>query len=481
MLNSGDYEIARFLIERGLGLIYLIAFAVAFVQFPALAGENGLDPAPEFMRYASFREAPSLFQLRYSDNLLRVVAVIGMALAATVIVGLAAALPLLVTVLIWFALWALYLSIMNVGGTFYGFGWESQLLETGFVAIFLGNSQFAPPFLVMLLFRWIGFRVEFGAGLIKLRGDECWRKLTCMDYHHETQPLPNPMSWFAHHAPRAFHRLEAIGNWTAQLVLPFGLFLPQPIASICAGLMILSQLYLVTTGNYSWLNWVTIVALISGVSDSSVAAIFPGVLRGAAQPAPELFIAAAAAFTMVVVVLSYWPVRNLLSSRQAMNRSFNAWHLVNTYGAFGSVTRTRYEVIIEGTEEFPITPQTEWREYEFKAKPGNTMRMPRQVAPYHVRLDWLMWFIPISPAYAGNWFTRFMLRLLEADRPTLRLLGRDPFDGRRPQFVRARLFEYEFSSYADWRATGAWWIREPVGEVVRPLRLRASGTAEVPA
>jgi hypothetical protein len=154
-----------------------------------------------------------------------------------------------------------------------------------------------------------------------------------------------------------------------------------------------------------------------------------------------------------------------------MNRSFNAWHLVNTYGAFGSVTRTRYEVIIEGTDDFPITPQTDWAEYEFKAKPGDPKRMPRQIAPYHLRLDWLMWFIPISPAYAGDWFSRFLFRLLEADRPTLRLLGRDPFGGRRPQFVRARLFEYHFSSFAEWRSTGAWWTREPVGDLVRPVRL----------
>jgi hypothetical protein len=174
-----------------------------------------------------------------------------------------------------------------------------------------------------------------------------------------------------------------------------------------------------------------------------------------------------------VVVLSYLPVRNLLSSRQAMNRSFNAWHLVNTYGAFGSVTRTRYEVIVEGTEEFPITDQTAWLEYEFKAKPGTPQRMPPQVAPYHLRLDWLMWFIPIAPAYAGDWFTRFLLRLLEADKPTLRLLRSDPFRGRRPQFVRARLFEYHYTSFAEWRATGAWWTRRPVASLVRPLQIGA--------
>src|SRR5436189_6159190 len=53
--------------------------------------------------------------------------------------------------------------------------------------------------------------------------------------------------------------------------------------------------------------------------------------------------------TVLVVVLSYRPVRNLISSRQLMNFSFDPFHLVNTYGAFGSVTKERYEIVIEGT------------------------------------------------------------------------------------------------------------------------------------
>ncbi len=475
LLFGGDYDVARFLIERGLGVLYLIAFVVALRQFPALAGERGLDPAPDFLALVGFRQAPSIFHWRYSDDLLRLVAWLGIALALLVSLGMAAALPLPLTMLVWFALWALYLSIVNVGGTFYGFGWESQLVETGFVAIFLGNSAYAPPFVVLLLLRWIAFRVEFGAGLIKLRGDPCWRNLTCLDYHHETQPLPNPLSWFAHHAPRVFHRLEGAGNFFAQLVLPLGLFLPQPLASLAAVLMIGTQLYLVLTGNYAWLNWITILALVAGISDSSIELLLPGVAPAGigVAGAPSWFVAAAAALTLLVVGLSYWPVRNLLSSHQAMNRSFNAWHLVNTYGAFGSVTRTRYEVIVEGTTAEQPSSAEDWQEYGFKAKPGDPRRMSPQIAPYHLRLDWLMWFIPISPAYAGDWFFRFLVRLLEADRPTLRLLRLDPFAGARPTFVRARLFRYRFSTPRILRETGAWWVREPVSELVPPMRLRS--------
>ena len=327
--------------------------------------------------------------------------------------------------------------------------------------------------------RWIGFRVEFGAGLIKLRGDPCWRALTCMDYHHETQPLPNPVSWFAHHAPRAFHRLEALGNFFAQLVLPFGLFLPQPVASVSAVLMIGTQLYLVVTGNYAWLNWITIVALTAGLSDSVVGTVAPGLIGVLGIPAggewPVWYTAAVVAVSALVVVLSYWPVRNLLSSRQAMNASFNPLHLVNTYGAFGSVTRRRFEVIVEGTLASAADADAEWREYEFKGKPGDPRRLPGQVAPYHLRLDWLMWFIPISPGYAGAWFERFLVRVLEGDRPTLRLLRRDPFDGKAPRYVRARLFHYRFTTLRELRETGAWWQRTPVAELVPPVGLAAGG------
>ena len=479
LLATDDGYLPRFLVERGLGAIYLIAFVVAARQFPALCGERGLEPATELLRFVRFRDAPSLFHWRYSDRFLVLVAGLGIVLSASVVVGLASAAPLPVTMAVWLVLWALYLSIMNVGRTFYGFGWESQLCETGFLAIFLGNDATAPALPVLLLMRWIGFRVEFGAGLIKLRGDPCWRALTCMDYHHETQPLPNPVSWFAHHAPRAFHRLEALGNFFAQLVLPFGLFLPQPVASVSAVLMIGTQLYLVVTGNYAWLNWITIVALTAGLSDSVVGTVAPGLIGVLGIPAggewPVWYTAAVVAVSALVVVLSYWPVRNLLSSRQAMNASFNPLHLVNTYGAFGSVTRRRFEVIVEGTLASAADADAEWREYEFKGKPGDPRRLPGQVAPYHLRLDWLMWFIPISPGYAGAWFERFLVRVLEGDRPTLRLLRRDPFDGKAPRYVRARLFHYRFTTLRELRETGAWWQRTPVAELVPPVGLAAGG------
>src|SRR3989442_442015 len=118
------------------------------------------------------------------------------------------------------ALWLLYMSFVHVGQLFYGYGWEMLLLEAGFLAIFLCPlfrphpfPRRAPPSaIVMVLLRWLAFRLMFGAGLIKLRGDPCWRDLTRMLYHYETQPLPNPPSLYLHFIPAWFHRGEVLFN-----------------------------------------------------------------------------------------------------------------------------------------------------------------------------------------------------------------------------------------------------------------------------
>jgi hypothetical protein len=480
-LAAPDYQFARFVIERGLGAIYLIAFLVAARQFPALLGEKGLEPAPRVLKATTFWQTPSLFHWRYSDGLLQVAAWIGVALAASVVIGLPQTAPLPVTMLAWFVLWVLYQSIVNIGGTFYSFGWESMLLEAGFLAIFLGNAASVPALPVILAFRWLAFRVEFGAGMIKLRGDECWRKLTCMDYHHETQPMPNPLSWYFHRLPRPIHRLEAIGNFVAQLVLPFGLFLPQPLASLAALLMMGTQLYLVVSGNYAWLNWITIVVLFAAIADPVAGFVLPFWQPAALEALQPLFAWVVVALSAVIVVLSYRPARNLLSRRQLMNASFDPFRLVNTYGAFGSVSRERYEVVVEGTDADEIGPDTVWREYEFNGKPGDPRRIPRQVAPYHLRLDWLMWFLPLSPQYGEGWLAPFIARLLEADRATLALLRGNPFPSEPPTYVRARLWHYRFTTWRERRELGQWWVRTLAGEFVPPVRLREAGDTALDA
>lgn len=470
-LQAPDYWLSRLIISRGIGAIYLVAFLVAFNQFPALLGERGLLPAPDFIRQVPFDRIPSLFHLRYSDLLLRIAATIGIVLSAAIVVGLVDAAPLLIWMLVWLLLWALYLSIVNIGQIFYGFGWESLLLEAGFFAIFLGPAGVAPPIVVIWMFRWLLFRVEFGAGLIKLRGDPCWRDLTCLYYHHETQPMPNPLSWFFHHLPRSLHKVEVAGNHFAQLAAPLGLLFPQPVSDVAGVVIVVTQLYLVLSGNFSWLNWITVFCAVSAFDDRALSIVLP-VHVPAVAAGPTWFQAVLIVLTAVVLVLSYAPARNLMSRRQLMNFSFNPFHLVNAYGAFGSITRLRYEVTVEGTIASALGPATEWLEYEFKGKPTNLRRLPPQIAPYHLRLDWLMWFAAMSSPREHSWFIPFLIKLLENDRPTLKLLKRSPFPGHRPHYVRARLYRYRFSTPTERKSTKQWWMRQLVGDYVPPVRLR---------
>jgi hypothetical protein len=467
-LSAPEYWLGRLILERGTAVVYVFAFVAAARQFRALIGEHGLLPVPRYLARHSFIRTPSIFHLHYSDRFFATVAWSGAALAAGVAAGLADVVPLGVTVLLWLLLWVAYLSIVNVGQTWYLFGWESLLLEMGFLAIFLGNDRIAPPVLAMWLARLLLFRLEFGAGLIKLRGDSCWRDLTCLYYHHETQPMPGPLSWFFHHLPKPLHRVEAAGNHFAQLVVPFGLFAPQPVAGIAGAIVVLTQLWLVASGNFAWLNWLTILLGCSAIDTRSLAALLP-VRQPALTEAPRWFAALVIVFAALTLMLSYWPVRNMISRGQRMNMSFNPFHLINTYGAFGSIGRTRREVVIEGTDEPTITEQTVWKEYEFKGKPGAVRRLPRQWAPYHLRLDWLMWFAAISPQYASSWLHPFMLRLLQNDAVTLRLLRHNPFSDDPPRYVRAQLYRYRFTTAAELRRDHTWWHRTLEGNYLRPI------------
>lgn len=468
--HAPDYWIARLLIQRGLGVLYLIAFLVALQQFRPLLGEHGFLPVPRYLARVRFRDAPSLFHARYSDRLLVAVSVVGILLSLAIVIGLPDRWPAPLTIATWLVVWALYLSIVNVGQTFYSFGWESLLCEAGFLASFLGPATSAVPAPIIWLFRWLLFRLEFGAGLIKMRGDRCWRDLTCLDYHHETQPMPNPLSWYFHRLPKPLHRIEVLGSHVAQLVAPVLLFLPQPVAAAAGLFMAGTQSWLVLSGNYAWLNVITIVLAASAINDATFAHVLP--LEPSAMTVLPWHDGLVVVLTLFVLALSYRPARNLFSSSQLMNASFDPLHLVNTYGAFGSVTSRRFEVVVEGTSDEELGPDTSWREYDFRGKPTDPMRRPPQWAPYHLRLDWLMWFAALSPSYAASWFSTFIRKLLLNDAATLRLLRHNPFAERPPHAIRAVLYLYRFTTWKERRETGAYWVRTRVREYMPPVALR---------
>ncbi len=465
------YWYSRFLFERGLALIYLIAFIAVVNQFIPLLGERGLLPVPRFIATVPFRLSPSLFYLRATDGVFRAAGWLGVLLSLAALVGLVHHRSAVAAGLVWGLLWLLYLSFVNVGQTFYGFGWESLLLEAGFFTIFAGAGNIAPSTLLNWIYRWTLFRLMFGAGLIKLRGDACWLNLTCLDYFYETQPIPNALSWYFHWLPRPVLHGGVVFNHVVELIVPFGYFLPQPFAGIAGLITIVFQLTLIIGGNLSWLNWLTIV-LAFATLDNRFLSWLPVSLPTPVAPAPFPHRAAIYVLALLVGVLSIPPTINMLSPNQVMNTSFNSLHVVNTYGAFGSITRERDEIVIEGTSADTVDEHTVWREYEFKGKPGDPARRPAQVAPYHLRLDWLMWFAAMGSAQDEPWFSELIVKLLQGQPDVIGLLAGNPFPDRPPRFIRARMYRYTFTTAAERKATGRWWKRELLSEYFPPVSLR---------
>jgi hypothetical protein len=454
-----NYWTVRLVFQRGLALVYAIAFLVTLNQFGPLLGEHGLLPVPFFVKHVDFIQAPSLFFLWHTDLAFTLFGWLGLALSCAALLGVSERYGWWLSATVWGLLWAIYLSFVNVGQTFYAFGWESMLLEAGFLAVFLGPLRTEPGPIVIWLLRWMQFRVMFGAGLIKMRGDPCWKALTCLDEFYESQPMPNPLSWYFHWMPPWMHHGGVLFNHFTELVVPFCYFLPQPIASIAGGLTILFQLLLMLGGNLSFLNLFTIVLavpMIDGRLLQRLVRVRPPEFAPAGRARQFVMIALA----VMVGLMSIPVVRNMASSQQMMNASFNPLQLVNTYGMFGSITPSLDEVVVEGTDAAEPGPDAVWREYEFKAKPGDVMRAPPQIAPYHLRLDWLMWFAAMGRFSENPWFVNLTSKLLQGDRAVLGLMGRNPFPEHPPRYVRALLYHYRFTTPEEHRRTGAWWHRE---------------------
>ena len=315
-----------------------------------------------------------------------------------------------------FALWVLYLSFVHVGQIFYGYGWETQLLETGFLAAFLCPVRSMRPFprsatpkIVIWLLRWLVFRVMLGAALIKLRNDPCWRDLTCLDHHFETQPNPNPLSWAFHLAPHGVHAAGVLFNHFVELVVPWFVVGPRRLRHAAGALLVGYQGVLIASGNLSFLNYLTIVPALAYFDDTALVRLLPRdrrwrdelLARLAALAPSRSQRRASQGLAAVVGLLSVGPVVNIASCDQAMNRSFDPLDLVNTYGAFGSVDRERHEVILEGTRDPEPDERAHWEEYALPCMPGDPRRRPCLIAPYHYRLDWQMWFVGNDAARGG--------------------------------------------------------------------------------
>jgi Lipase maturation factor len=465
-----------------MGAVYAVAFLAAAKQIVPLIGSHGLTPLDLYFSRihdalgsdaAGFIRLPSLFWFAHSDAILQTTAWIGFILACIVVAGYANA--ILMTLL-----WILYMSFVHVGQDWYGYGWEIQTIETGFLTIFLcplidGRPfpKSEPPRVIFWLFRWLIFRIMLGSALIKLHGDSCWRDLTALYYHFETQPIPGPLSRAICFLPHWALKVGVLFNFLAELIAPWFAFYPRTARHVAGVIFTLFQLTLIASGNLSFLNWLTIIPALACFDDSFWSKLFPHAFVQhaimAAKSAVPGVLAQRVAWVVaaIIVVLSFWPVANMLSPGQVMNTSFDPLDLVNTYGAFGSVGRVRYNVVFEGTNAKMPDDNAKWREYPYRALPVALDKRPVQIAPYQPRLDWQMWFASMATPQDYSWTLHLVWKLLHNDPAALGLFGGNPFPDKPPRYVRAVLYTYSFVKPGN--PQGLWWNRQEQGLWLPPL------------
>ena len=387
-----------------------------------------------------------------------------------------------------FVAWAAYLSLLNVSRNFLGFQWDTLLVETAFLAIFLAPMQVLPrwtrearpvPF-VLLLHWWLLFRLTFASGFVKL-DDSTWRRLEALNVHYETQPLPTVLGWYVHQMPESFHRFSVVLMFVIELAVPFLIIFPRRIRHTGAVVLIAFQGLIILTGNYTYFNWLAIALSLLLFDDQAIRAVLkrfrwlPASSRAAPRPVSPYRCALASIFGSVMFFLSVTAIGVQLTRNDRIPEAIlkplytvQPFRLVNTYGLFAHMTTSRPEIILEGSND-----AREWKPYRFKWKAGDLDSPPGRVAPFQPRLDWQMWFAALGSPRSAPWFSSFVIRLLQGSPEVLELLEENPFPDGAPLYIRARLFDYQFTTLAERRETGNWWRREYQRDYLPAVRLSA--------
>jgi hypothetical protein len=510
--DAAGHQIARALAMRGLGTIYLIAFASWGAQARLLVGEDGLMPAARLLEWLgprlaedgkpSFLALPNLFWFTgASDTALLASCLAGCVLAAFVMAGRLVG-PSLAT------LWFLYLSLVNTGGVFMSYQWDILLLESGLLFAFLcpwgwKMSWKRPPSLstvnrAALFFAWfLVAKLMFFSGWVKLAwaseaSPQWWPAGTAMSYHYMTQPIPTWTSWWMHQLPLWFHKASLFPMYLIELVLPFAVLLGRrgrlAAAIGFAGLMALILL----TGNYTYFNWLTIILCLPLVHDAFWPKRLLRLLRievggcenagGQRRFARTRLAVAAPALTVLALVNLHIVLRDFhqaprpLLKRdlspgwlEALAGAMGPFHPASGYGLFRTMTTERPEIVLEGSSD-----GLSWFAYEFRWKVDAIDARPRFVAPHQPRLAWQFWFAALEGRYDPRsrnapWFEALATKLFAGDAATKRFLRRDPFPDSPPRLLRARLMRYEFTTTTERRERGNWWKRVVVGEYLREI------------
>lgn len=471
-IHAAEKKLVSEAFLRALALIYIIAFASFGVQALGLIGSNGIVPIQEtlgairhYYPGQGFRLLPTVFWISASNKFIVAICVAGVVLGLLLFLGIAKRISCV-------ALYVLYLSLVSAGQVFMGFQWDALLLESGFLAIFLGWSPLVP-----WLYRWLAFRLMFMSGMVKLlSGDPNWRNLTALEYHYMTQPLPDPLSWFMYHLPAWFQQMSTGAVLVLEVGIPFLIFFPRRVRYFGFWCLIALQLLIFLTGNYTFFNLLAMALFLFLLDDDRLARWAPKSwaekIRSRVRATGSVRKAIASAACLVLLVLSGLVMaarignyRPELGGRLMVAAA--PFEIANSYGLFAVMTTERPEIILEGSND-GIT----WKAYEFKYKPGDLYRMPRWVQPHQPRLDWQMWFAALGSYRENLWVLNLIYRLLDGSPDVLRLMDNNPFPAKPPQYIRAMVYDYRFTTWREWRTTGAWWQRELRGPWLPPVSLQ---------
>ena len=344
--------------------------------------------------------------------------------------------------------YAAYLSLLGVGQTFTAYQWDTFLVECLFAVAILARSPAAGIWVLRLL----AFRFMFLSGAVKLlSGDPVWADLSALEYHFETQPLPNALAWFAHQLPAPALKFAVAATFAIELVLPFLIFAPRKMRAVAAFAFVLLEVLIFATGNYNFFNVLTIVVCIALLDDRF--------LRRESSAPPPRFSAqrlGARWLAGAVITLGVCQTAGVFAPFPNPAQWVDPLRVVNRYGLFAVMTTERRELVIEGS----IGGDT-WLEYEFPFKPGDVDRVPGWATPHQPRLDWQMWFAALTVPQRAPWIHDLVFRLFEAEPAVLRWIE-SPFGDDPPKYIRIISYRYRFTeadASTDHADIGRWWTR----------------------
>lgn len=491
----------RWIFLRALGAIYFSAFLSLLFQIKGLIGLHGILPARDYLAavahiangVARLWYAPSLFWMSSSDAMLMWVTWVGLAASLLAVFNVWPRMTLAMCFIC-------FLSFVGVAQDFASYQSDGMLLEAGFLALFLTprgirpglGALSCPPRAAYLLLVWEWFRIYFESGMVKwLSGDPEWRHLTAMDDYYQNLPLPTWIGWYAGHLPRWFHGMTAAGTLAMEFLLVLMVFFPRKVRIVCFFIVTPWQIGVILTANYAFLNYLVLCLGFLLLDDRFLLHALPLRLPVTRQlrepkidkPQPasriarvrqDIGIAVAAVMLcwvgyattaeMIGMVLPslplpQWPIRAL-----------EPFRIANQYGLFAVMTRGRYEIEFQGSDD-----GVHWIPYKFRFKPQSLSEAPRIYAPYQPRFEWNLWFASLGDWQQNQWVVSTEERLLENDASVMALFRSNPFPLPPPKYVQAVLWRYWFTSLEEKRNTGNWWHRDLLGRYAPVLTRNARG------